>query len=185
MKYIDNILLLTSPRVGGTNIMLSLSDYYSKEYSFEPIDIMDAEFDCSNKVVKYVPYNLEYIKNPNDFNYESIIDLAKKFDVVILIDRINKKEQIESFYSLMKYKTFNKKWSYDSMDIDETTYNEFERFINKTSSVLNQLSKDLKIEINYYEDVFKNKKINNLDINLSEKFFDSKYKLRQYKKNII
>ena len=100
------LIIVSGPRTGSTNLMLSLASSYSLPYIFEPDIITDFDYSkYKNKIVKYVLLG----ELDSDY-YKRLIDIIKQFDTVILLDRKNKEEQSESFYSLRNYGTFYKKW---------------------------------------------------------------------------
>jgi hypothetical protein len=89
------LIIVCGPRTGSTNLMLSLASSYSLPYIFEPDIITDFDYSkYKNKIVKYVLLG----ELDSDY-YKRLIDIIKQFDTVILLDRKNKEEQSESFYS--------------------------------------------------------------------------------------
>jgi hypothetical protein len=49
----NGLLILSSPRSGGTNLMISMSSAYSLGYIFEPTDLNSILNE--KKIIKYVP----------------------------------------------------------------------------------------------------------------------------------
>ena len=169
------LIIVCGPRTGSTNLMLSLASSYSLPYIFEPDIITDFDYSkYKNKIVKYVLLG----ELDSDY-YKRLIDIIKQFDTVILLDRKNKEEQSESFYSLRNYGTFYKKWGHQYIDKTSEQYKDILRDVKIKSEVLVKLSEELNLKINYYEDVFYNKILNDANIKLDLKYLNNNYKLRQ------
>ena len=182
------ILIISGPRTGSTNLLKSIGSAYNKKERFEP-DIVKKwpPYDSSNDVVKFVPVWAEHIGNGGDLlsNYTSfykgVIDSTKEFNTIILLSRRNREEQLESLYVLGKYQyTVNKKWGIEK-EIDKQSH--YWKYITNwmyhLDIVMNNLSQDLNIPIDYCEDVYKNKTLTNKNIKLDLEYFKPKYKLRQ------
>ena len=176
------ILIIAAPRVGGTNLMKSIGSAYNKETCFEP-DLINKSltFDSSNNVVKIIPFWFSHLDIDYEDIYKKILDESKKFKTIILLDRKNKQEQIESLYVLKMYYGTNVrvKWKDEFIDKNSNEYNICKRYINAFINVLQRLSNDLNLPIDYYEDVYKNKSLINKNIKLDLEYFKPKYKLRQ------
>ena len=196
-------MIIAGPRTGSTNLMKSIGSAYNKKINFEPnILKKSTTYNSETDVVKYVPLpiqwkdfqkninnssfdlteNLEYFKE-----YDLLLNSVTKFNTVILLNRLNKLEQMESFYAL---RTYNKKvsdsWNTEVyIDYESHYYKFVKEFILRTDFIIHRLSCDLNIPINYYEDVYKTKCLINNDIKLDLEYLDSKYKLRKSDKNII
>ena len=100
----EGIIIVSSPRSGGTNLMKSISSFYNKKYYFEPdITKNQVEFNYKKDVVKYIPYHIDWIDNEELYDYDKILDKIFKFKNIILLDRKNKEHQAESFYHLIHY----------------------------------------------------------------------------------
>ncbi len=141
------VLIISLPRTGSTSLMNKLANERNLKPFFEP-------FDGTNRVI----YN-----NENDSVVKTIIchhknnlELISKFDEVILLNRRNLKELIESH----SYQTYFSKKGYNSNN--GYVYKEPpQEIINLcTSDILNwneeikYLSEITKIPIIYYEDIF-------------------------------
>ena len=73
-----------------------------------------------------------------------------------------------------------KRWGIEKeIDKDSNYYGYLAQWMDELDIVLNKLSEDLNIPIDYYEDVYKNKTLSNKDINLELEYLNPKYKLRQ------
>ena len=180
------ILIIAAPRTGSTNLMKSIGSAYNKKERFEP-DIVKKwpRYDSSNDVVKFVPLWESHISNDNEKiiydKYDTMIKHAKEFNTIILLDRINRREQVDSFYVLQENYTgrVNIKWRDEQIDTNSENYKFFEKYLNAFPKLFNKLSKELNIPIDYYENVYKNKSLTNKNIKLDLEYFKPKYKLRQ------
>ena len=182
------ILIISGPRTGSTNLLKSIGSAYNKKERFEP-DIIKKwpPYDSSNDVVKFVPLWEHHLSKDGDLLsnhtpfYKGVIDSAKEFNTIILLSRRNREEQLESLYVLGKYQyTVNKKWGIEKEINKESHYWKYiTNWMYHLDIVMNNLSQDLNIPIDYYEDVYKNKALTNKNIKLDLEYFKPKYKLRQ------
>lgn len=178
------ILIISSPRSGSTNLMKSIASAYNKKACFEP-DIISKfpNYNPKDDVVKYIPLkqNHSSVRKIYDSEYHTMIKHINEFNTVIILDRLDKKQQLESFYVLREYNNtlVNIKWRDEKIDYTSEKYNIYEQYINWFSDILLRISKDLNIPIDYYENVYQNKSLSNKNIKLDLNYFDSKYKLRQ------
>ena len=168
------ILLITEPRTGSTSLMYSIGSAYNFSTQFEPdkkgkLKIKD------NTVVKIIATEWRGIKY-----YE---DLIEQFDKTILLSRRNLKEQSEAFWALymLNESQPDRKWS--EKDLPKNLHeNEFfiSRFekLKKRKAFLKILSEKTNLQINYYEDVFKDKTLLEKDVKLDLKYLGPQYKLR-------
>jgi hypothetical protein len=177
------ILIIAAPRVGGTNLMKSLGSYYNKKTCMEHDLIRNYPYFDSNKdVLKYVPlWESNYDKILDTEIYKDILNKAKEFKTIILLDRKNKKEQLESYYVLERYNKGNVsvKWRDEEIDKTDTKYKQWKSYINSFTELFKMISKDLKLPIDFYEDIYKKKSLTNKNIKLDLEYFKPKYKLRQ------
>tara|TARA_Y100000389_G_scaffold135051_1_gene132604 strand:- start:248 stop:808 length:561 start_codon:yes stop_codon:yes gene_type:complete len=175
------ILIISGPRCGSTNLMKSLASSYDKNFSFEPDLINHYPKFSSNDVVKIIPFWETHLTNPNTFRYNLLLENIKQFKNIILLKRKNIVEQIESYYVMKKYNTgkIDRKWNNEKITKD-SSYTFFEKYINETNKVIDDISIDLDLEISYYEDIFKEKKLKNYKLDLS--FLDYSNKLKQINK---
>jgi len=178
------IVIVGQPRSGSSNLQRSICSYYSKKLIFEPNFMLEEDYDPNKDVVKVFPYHPAYYNQTQHFDYLKILNKIKQFNTIILLSRRNKKEQVESFYNTVENLdgSFNLKWEDNNIDSDSETYKFYERYFVEADKIHNRISSDLNLEINYFEDVFKNKKLN-IDIGLDLEYFSKKFKLRQYVKN--
>ena len=175
------IILVSQPRSGSTNLMKSIGSYYNKKQIFEP-DLIKNRPKCNHKndVVKFFPYWPSHFTKKEIYQYDDILNKIKKYNTIILLARRNKEEQVDSFYNTTQVINgdYLAKWSDEKVDKDSGTYKFYYNYFIELDNIFNRLSNDLNLEINYYEDVFKNKKLN-IDINLDLTFLEQKNKLRQ------
>jgi hypothetical protein len=175
------ILIVSAPRCGSTNLMKSLASTYDKNFSFEPDLINQYPKFSYNDVVKIVPFWETHVLHTNSFRYNLLLENIKQFNNIILLKRKNFIEQLESYYVMKKYSTgkIDRKWGNEEINKDDSYYF-FKEYLSKTNKVIDRLSADLNLEINYYEDIFKDKKLKNYKLDLS--FLDSSNKLKQINK---
>ncbi len=185
MKINDGgILIISGPRTGSSNLLKSISFAYNKKFVFEP-DIFETPplYDSSKDVVKIIPLKKYHLDKGYDF-----LPIAKQFNTVVLLNRRNREEQLESLYVMGTDKKtgIKKRWGIEKeIDKDSNYYGYLAQWMDELDIVLNKLSEDLNIPIDYYEDVYKNKTLSNKDINLELEYLNPKYKLRQVKPKTI
>jgi hypothetical protein len=157
-----SILIVSSIRCGGTYLMKDLAKSYNCRTVFEP------------KELKVYNYPVVVKANAAMHTVEDLAEYSKHFIHVILLDRGNKEEQIQSAAHMFSTRSSNVKWTPTTIDkkmIEKATTD-----ITAHSEVLNKLSSKLGIKIKYYEDVYFNNK--NL-VDGIEFFPDLTKKLRQ------
>ena len=180
------IIIVCQPRTGSTNLMKSIGSFYNKKTIFEP-DLINniPECDYTKDVVKFFPYWPAHFNNTMEYDYELILKKIKKYNTIILLNRINKEEQVESFYSVRELLNaeYYKKWGNGYIDKTSEIYKFYKNYILECDTVLDRISKDLELKINYYEEVYENKKLN-IDIGLDLSYFKKDNKLRQHIKLI-
>ncbi len=141
------ILIISLPRTGSTSLLYKMAKERNLKPFFEP-------FDGTNRVI----YNNEdnSVVKTIICHHKNNLELISKFDEVILLNRRNIKELIESH----SYQTYFSKKGYNSNN--GYVYKEPpQEIINLcTSDILNwneeikYLSEITKIPITYYEDMF-------------------------------
>ncbi len=141
------ILIISLPRTGSTSLLYKIAKERNLKPFFEP-------FDGTNRVI----YNNEdnSVVKTIICHHKNNLELISKFDEVILLNRRNIKELIESH----SYQTYFSKKGYNSNN--GYVYKEPpQEIINLcTSDILNwneeikYLSEITKIPITYYEDMF-------------------------------
>lgn len=157
-----SILIVSSIRCGGTYLMKNLAKSYNCITVFEPKELKVYNFPV---VVK---------ANAAMHTVEDLAEYSKHFIHVILLDRGNKEEQIQSAAHMLSMRRNDIKWAPTTNDkkmIEKATTH-----ITAHTEVLNKLSSKLGIEISYYEDIYYNNKalVDGIDF-----FPDLTKKLRQ------
>lgn len=161
------ICIMASGRCGSSSLYNCIKEHLSDDYTFleEPLDRHykieeNLSFcdDDKNVLLKMLlgqaPSN---VKENSKLFYESIF---KTFDKVIILDRINKIEQSESFiyHTVNKIKDRHKrKRVYYLNSIPKDTFNEWELNLIVVSDALESFSENYNKKIYYYEDIFVNK----------------------------
>jgi hypothetical protein len=173
-----NILIISLPRTGSTELGRDLSNKHKLKYECEPFnggDRLLCNYNLHNIVLKTILFHLpNYIDEPNRINW--LIELSQNFNEVILLSRRNLVACAESWAYLM-YNESQKSFRANEAYLWEKTPNydvEFE-FIKKCNSELTYLSEKLGIPITYYEDIY--------DVNDSNRL--RKGNRFDYPKNII
>ena len=154
----NKILIIASKRCGGTYLMKALATHYRCYAVSEP----DKLEDYGNHVVVKA--------NASKHTTEDLVNYSKNFDKVILLDRLNKEEQIQSATWMFHNDTSNVKWKWDNKLIGTPAYNKAVYEIELLTERLNALSQELEVEITYYEDIyFGNKSIEGFQPILNKK----------------
>lgn len=151
-----SILIIALPRTGSTNLGETLSKKYNLEYIFEPFNRftnLPIKEDYNKKIVKTMIFDCPtYIDEKNRLNF--IIDITKKFEKVILLSRKDINAIVES-WSYLKYNVTSNFNSRGHYFWEETPNIESERiFIKNCEKDLEYLSKELGIQVTYYEDLY-------------------------------
>lgn len=177
------ILIIASPRSGSSNLLSSIGSAYNKKTRFEYDIIRKHPYYNPNKdVLKCIPvWEKDPPKILDSFLYDKLLESAREFNTIILLDRKDKLKQLESYYVLRRINEGNhlKKWGREQINRDDEHYKLFERYINSFTTFFEKISNDLNLPIDYHEDVYKNKSLTNKNIKLDLKYFESNYKLRQ------
>jgi hypothetical protein len=159
------ICILATGRCGSTSLYSCIKEHLNVEYTFleEPFDRykttkkgLTIDFNTPNVLIKTL---IGQIPNEKDgmMVYEWIF---QTFDKVILLDRKNKIEQVESFafHTTNNIKDrHNRKRVYYFNSISDEVMDKWELDINIASEFLTTLSKENNKKIYYYEDLFVNK----------------------------
>jgi len=179
-----NILIISEPRTGSSNLLQSIASAYNFECQFEP-DKKNKLKIKENSVVKII-VDFGAAAEAAGYNPTNVIDyytdLIEKFDKTILLSRRNIKEQSEAFWALLHMSggAFDVKWNPNDLPKDLKELKSYKDRYNKLLSqkqMLLDISKKCNIKINYYEDVYKNKKLLE-NIKLDLEYFKPQYKLR-------
>ena len=174
------IIIVAQPRSGSSNLMKSIASYYKKPFVFEPNLMKDENGDPTTDVVKAFPYWEVHHNKTEPYDYSKVLNTIKEYNTIILLSRRNKEEQIDSFYTTVQVLrgAWNRKWSAEDVDRESIYYRNYKEYFVSLDNIFDKLASDLNLEINYYEDVFKNKKLN-IDIGLDLDFFSKELRLRQ------
>lgn len=166
------ICILSIGRSGSTSLYNAIkrhltNDYYSISepfnHSYNRIKEIDKnQFDVittnENVLIKTIINH-----KPDDKDLEFFNDwIFTFFDKVILLDRLDKKSQIESFSFLMhtKSESWHKKQYYEMSVVPQRVIDEWDLKIDNHKKILEELSKKFNKKIYYYEDIFINKNMN-------------------------
>lgn len=167
------ICILANPRSGSKSLLALLQStfwhlkYYSvsEPFNTEHHEIMGTNtYDFFSRIIKSKNVIIKTLVNQKPERYTFIEnwyeDLFNIFDKVILLDRIDKTAQTES-YVYWKTKGEFGRWHVPSVynfdNITNELYNETFEYLCKQSSILEKLSLEKNIPIYYYEDIFINK----------------------------
>ena len=193
------ILIIAGARVGGSNLTRAIAGGAKSSYKFE-IDLIDDWniINASSDVCKYIPFldhpDMEYDYDFNkSVNMDMVIKRAKQFNKTVIMNRRNKVEQTESLYALkINAKVFRKSaiflghdsknifhWDESQVDSKSSLYKNLYRYNQEMDRCLSHLSNMLGIEMDYYEDVYRDKRINDRSIELDYKYFSHNRKLRR------
>lgn len=147
------ILIIATIRCGGLYLSRQLSETYNLTFWHEPkLAVIPSTYsgDCCVKILSYAPFK----------HIDSIVEYAKKFDKVILLDRRDKEEQLRSVFSLYEYQpeSAHDKYIWDDSKFDKEnpidTKEHYVDWINKQTKQLNDIAKVLNEDIIYYEDLY-------------------------------
>jgi hypothetical protein len=150
------ILLICSVRCGGTYLAESLSENYNLKLMIEPTHL---KTDIDNLLVKLIVWK---------HGVQDILDYSKKFDYIVILDRLNIEEQTQSFMTVME-KTLQPydvwKWDEKTKDLGKG-YQYYYDFLIDVKDTLKKISYKIDRNIFYYEDVyFENQPIYDLQFN--------------------
>jgi hypothetical protein len=152
-----NILIISLPRTGSTELGKDISNKHKLKYECEPFNGGDKSLrnaDLQNIVLKTILFHLpSYVDESNRINW--LIELSKNFNEVILLSRRNLVACAESWAYLM-YKEKQKSFKADEPYLWEKTpnYDDEFNFIQKCNSELEFISEKLNIPLTYYEDIY-------------------------------
>jgi len=186
--------MISGARVGGSNLMHSIAKGSNQPYKFELDIIKDWHLvDPSLHVCKYIPF---YDQSSPDFSYDffklvevdKVVEKAKQFGKVLIVNRRDKMEQTESLYALkMQNDSRNYvRWDESLVDRDSQLFKNLYAYNLEIDKCLKYFSDVLNIKIDYYEDVYSSKTLNDPSIVLDYKYFSPVRKLRKkFTKKVI
>lgn len=209
------ICVLATPRSGSKSILALLQstfwdfNYYSisEPFNYKHHEMMGTNtHDFYTSIINRKDVIIKTLVNqkPKNFNaieewYES---LFKIFDKVIILDRLNKKEQTESYVYCLTKSDFGR-WHvpnvYDLTNVSKELYEETFNYLTEQRELLKNLSLKYNVPFYNYEDIFVNKDVNVIneffnyiemeknDYNVNKFVFSSNLKVRLYedKKTLI
>ncbi len=165
------ICIVSTGRAGSTSLYNLIKAHLTKDYYTitEPfnekinrvneIDSNQLEFISKHKdvLIKTIT-NQKPLDKTDDFIEEWIFSF---FDKIILLDRIDKKSQIESFAYLThsNNKFWHTKQVYKLSTVPEDVINEWDERVTYSKKTLTDYSKNHNKKIYYYEDIFIKKNI--------------------------
>ena len=139
---INSILIIANIRCGGTYLMRSLSKTYKLRKVWEPGILLHS----NSTVVK---------ANAASYSTKSLLEYSKSFTKVILLDRKDKQAQLESAIDMYTNNgIIDAKWKWKEDSYAAVTIKESKSRINSHTVRIKELSRDLKLPITYYEDIY-------------------------------
>jgi len=169
---IKNILIIANIRCGGTYLMKSLGKTYNLKEVWEP------------KILH--PYNKPIVVKANAamHSVKALVEYSKHFSQVILLDRKDKKAQLESAVHMFTNNgVINVKWKWKKDSYSESIINESKERIKLHTIWLEEISKVLNKPIYYYEDIYySGKKLTGLHFNPD---LSKKLRIKSQKKTVI
>jgi hypothetical protein len=161
-----NILIISLPRTGSTELGKDISFKHKLKYECEPFNggkRFFGDYDLNNVVLKTIVFHLpNYIEESNRISW--LIELSQNFNEVILLSRRNLVACAESWAYLM-HNEKQKRFKADEPYLWEKTPNfnfGMYQFIKKCNSELVYISEKLNIPITYYEDIYNENDSNRL-----------------------
>jgi hypothetical protein len=160
-----NVLIISLPRTGSTELGKDLSIKHKLKYVCEPFirtDIKLTNSDLNNIVLKTILFHLPNYINESD-RVSWLIEFSKNFNEVILLSRRNLVACAES-WAYLSYNEKQRSFKADAPYLWERTpnYDEEYQFIKKCNSELIGISEILNIPITYYEDIYDENNLNRL-----------------------
>ena len=154
----QSILVIATVRSGGTSMLNAIGDAYKQDVVFEPhTPDYATEYNPFNSIVKNVIQNM---------STEDHIELAKKFDKVVLFDRRDVEAQATSYWHLWNKLDGDYKAAYEPEVINKRDLSQImTRFIDWKDKLKN-ISRELGQPIIYLEDVIQFNMINVYSTNL-------------------
>ncbi len=184
------ILIISLPRSGSTNLMLSLGRGYGFSTFFEQ-DKKNANPNLYSKGKSIKENSIHKIIVDTQKGIDYYLDLIERFDYTILLDRKDILQQAESYYILryINKGKVNAQWNDEIIDrqgIRKTE--EYKRMLEtckKNRNLLRGISEFSNIEIDYYEDVYSKKHLHNKEIKLDLEYMSERKRCRQSSKQSL
>ena len=173
-----NLLIIAEPRCGSSNLLYAISTAYGYTAQYER-DSNTIKKDL--KIVNNTVAKIQIGHRTLDVNYYK--DLVSKFDKTILLARRDYKKQCQALWALFNINDnqWHQKWHVKDLpdnieELDSWVY--VDTLLRQWKDLQIKLSKETGIDIEYYEDVYSNKSLNDKSIKLNLKYFGKEYKLR-------
>ena len=179
-----NILIISNIRCGGYYFMSQLSERYNLQPIHEPREFVISDGIC-----------VKLLSNWPIKDVDEIVNYSKNFDYVFLLDRQNLEEHFKSTYvihELTKNKTSPWYWdkNYETQDDFEYKKELFQNYLLDKSKNIKEISNILNKDIIYYEDLYYNTDVCDLqglyfEPDTSKKLYSSTKQELESKKTII
>ena len=157
----NSILIIANIRCGGTYLMKSLAFTYNLKEVWEP------------EILQYFNTPTVVKVNATMHSAKALIEYSNYFSKIILLDRKDKKAQLESAVHMFTNNgVIDVKWEWEEGSYSKLVFKKSRERIKLHSTRLQELSNRLGEPINYYEDIYSSgKKLIGLDFkpNLSKK----------------
>ena len=141
----QSILVIATVRSGGTSMLNAIGDAYKQDVVFEPhTPDYATEYNPLNSIVKNVIQNM---------SVEEHIELAKKFDKVVLFDRRDIEAQATSYWHLWNKLDGDYRAQYEPEVINKRELSQIMTRFADWKDRLKTISRELKLPIIYLEDV--------------------------------
>ena len=174
------VLVIAAARSGGFYFIKELSKNHDLKLYHEPMDLsyVDLTEDVVVKVLVHRPFG---------YDVDRIVEYLGKYDHVFLLDRRDKTDHLRSIYNLYEYVgDMGKRYVWDdSMIIDEERVNHYNRWVEKQTNCIEEVSKRTSIPIIYYEDLYYNTSEIDLRGLKFEPNTDKKLRITKDKKTLI
>lgn len=151
------VLIISSPRAGSTSLIRALGkvcnittyeEPFNKHWGSHYKDKYEFDTNCVVKVMSY-----EKAKNSNKTSVQFLTEFSKSFDHVILLDRLNYQEQLES-YAFARQRRYDGGWQepyiYDGdIDLGREDY-----FLTLQKENVQLISENINSDILFYENLY-------------------------------
>lgn len=151
-----NILVISNVRCGGRYFTKYLSEKYNLKFYHQPIQETVQAINKKNTCIKILPC---------DFTIEYIKELVNEFDYVFVLDRRDKKQQLESMIVLNEITgNMYSKWDWKEKygDVGKG-YSYWSNALDVYKNIIKNVAKEIDKDIIYYEDLYYNNNVNLLD----------------------
>ena len=178
----NTILILSLPRTGSSNLQRSLCSAYNFKLYFES-DKVQPELYTKGKQIRPNSVHKLIIFPSKGIDY--YLDLIERFDFTILLSRRDLKQTAESFYILKNINNGKVNAQWNDMVIDREgirNLEEYKRLLKNIKSkwkLLQEISEKTNIPIDFYEDVYSQKRLLNQNIKLDLEYMSERRRCRQ------